>query len=151
MLLLDEPFSGLDRPGSERLEGLIATLAGEGRGIVIATHDLEQARRWDSVLCLNRAQIAVGPPGRVLDLAVLEATYGGAIVEIPGIGRARDPAAPPSPPLMLEPLQERVHAAGDRRDRADRRSPRGALGCWVVLYGSPTRPSRSPTRSSPGW
>lgn len=84
VLLLDEPFSGLDRPSSERLEALIEALAGEGRGVMIATHDLEQARRWDSVLCLNHSQIAVGPPEEVLDLAVLEATYGGAIVELPG-------------------------------------------------------------------
>lgn len=87
VLLLDEPFSGLDRPGSERLEALIASLAAEGRGIVVATHDLEQARRWDTVLCLNRAQIAVGPPEAVLDLDVLERTYGGAIVQLPGTGK----------------------------------------------------------------
>ncbi len=86
MLLLDEPFTGLDRPSAERLDGLIAELAGEGRGIVIATHDLEQARRWDLVLCLNKRQVAFGRPGEVLDRAALEATYGGAIVEIPGGG-----------------------------------------------------------------
>lgn len=84
ILLLDEPFSGLDRPSSEALEALVASLAAEGRGVMIATHDLEQARRWDSVLCLNRVQVAVGAPGDVLDLDVLEATYGGAIVELPG-------------------------------------------------------------------
>jgi ABC-type Mn2+/Zn2+ transport system ATPase subunit len=88
VLLMDEPFTGLDRPASERLEALIAALAEEGHAVVIATHDLEQARRWDSVLCLNRRQIAAGAPDRVLDRAVLEATYGGAIVEIPGGGRA---------------------------------------------------------------
>jgi ABC-type Mn2+/Zn2+ transport system ATPase subunit len=88
VLLMDEPFTGLDRPAAERLEALILALAGEGHGIVIATHDLEQARRCDSVLCVNRRQIAVGPPERTLDRAVLEATYGGAIVEIPGGGRA---------------------------------------------------------------
>lgn len=86
VLLMDEPFTGLDRPAAERLEELIAALAGEGHGIVIATHDLEQARRWDSVLCLNRRQIAAGPPAQVLDREVLEATYGGAIVELPGGG-----------------------------------------------------------------
>jgi manganese/iron transport system ATP-binding protein/manganese/zinc/iron transport system ATP- binding protein len=86
VLLLDEPFTGLDRPGAELLDGLVAALAAEGRAVVIATHDLEQARRWDSVLCLNRRQIAVGPPERVLDRDVLEATYGGEIVEIPGSG-----------------------------------------------------------------
>jgi ABC-type Mn2+/Zn2+ transport system ATPase subunit len=88
VLLMDEPFTGLDRPAAERLEELIAALAGEGHGIVIATHDLEQARRWDSVLCVNRRQIAVGQPERTLDREVLEATYGGEIVEIPGGGRA---------------------------------------------------------------
>jgi ABC-type Mn2+/Zn2+ transport system ATPase subunit len=86
VLLLDEPFSGLDRPSSERLEALIAELAGEGRGLMIATHDLEQARRCDSVLCLNRAQIAFGPPEQALSLEVLEATYGGTIIELPGDG-----------------------------------------------------------------
>jgi ABC-type Mn2+/Zn2+ transport system ATPase subunit len=92
VLLMDEPFTGLDRPAAEALEALIATLAGEGRGVVIATHDLEQARRWDTVLCVNRRQIAVGPPERTLDREVLEATYGGAIVEIPGGGKAILPA-----------------------------------------------------------
>jgi|SRR5882724_4743510 len=87
VLLLDEPFSGLDRPSAEGLEALIAELAGEGRGVVIATHDLEQARRCDLVLCINKRQVACGRPGQVLaDVGVLEATYGGAIVEIPGSG-----------------------------------------------------------------
>jgi ABC-type Mn2+/Zn2+ transport system ATPase subunit len=84
LLLLDEPFSGLDVPAARGLESLIAELAGEGRGIVIATHDLRQAQRWDAVLCLNHRQIAFGPPDEVLDREVLEATYAGAIVEIPG-------------------------------------------------------------------
>lgn len=88
VLLMDEPFTGLDRPASERLEELISTLAGEGHAVVMATHDLEQARRWDSVLCVNRRQIAIGAPEQTLDREVLEATYGGAIVEIPGTGRA---------------------------------------------------------------
>jgi ABC-type Mn2+/Zn2+ transport system ATPase subunit len=84
LLLLDEPFSGLDLPAAKALETLIAELAAEGRGIVIATHDLNQARRWDAVLCLNKRQIAFGRPTEVLDREVLEATYAGAIVEIPG-------------------------------------------------------------------
>ncbi|HEX7278371.1 MAG TPA: metal ABC transporter ATP-binding protein [Solirubrobacterales bacterium] len=84
VLLLDEPFSGLDQPSAERLEALIAALSAEGHGMLIATHDLEQARRWDSVLCLNKRQIACGPPEEVLDLAVIEETYGAAVVELPG-------------------------------------------------------------------
>jgi ABC-type Mn2+/Zn2+ transport system ATPase subunit len=84
LLLLDEPFDGLDATAARGLEDLLSALATEGRGMVIATHDLAQARRWDRVLCLNRHQIAFGPPDSVLDRAVLEQTYAGAIVELPG-------------------------------------------------------------------
>ena len=84
MLLLDEPFDGLDAAAARSLESLLEDLAAEGRGLVIATHDLAQAQRWDRVLCLNRHQIAFGPPDRVLDRDVLEQTYAGAIVELPG-------------------------------------------------------------------
>ena len=86
LMLLDEPFSGLDTQSAGLLEGLIAELAAEGRAVVIATHDLAQAQRWDMVLCLNHRQVAFGRPAEVLSRDVLEATYGGAIVEIPGDG-----------------------------------------------------------------
>lgn len=84
VLLLDEPFSGLDTPSSESLMRLIDRLAASGRSILIATHDLDQALGWDRVLCLNRRQIAFGDPRPTLDRKVLEATYGGEIVELPG-------------------------------------------------------------------
>ena len=84
VLLLDEPFAGLDSRAGDRLLVLIDELAAAGRTILIATHDLDQARAWDSVLCLNRRQIAFGRPAETLTRGVLEATYGGAIVELPG-------------------------------------------------------------------
>jgi ABC-type Mn2+/Zn2+ transport system ATPase subunit len=84
VILLDEPFTGLDAPSAERLEALLVELTAQGRGVMIATHDVDQARGWDRVLCLNRRQIAFGSPVEVLDRPVLEATYGGAIVELPG-------------------------------------------------------------------
>lgn len=88
VLLLDEPFSGLDARSADRLLVLIDELAAAGRTILIATHDLDQARAWDSVLCLNRRQVAFGDPAETLTRQVLEATYGGSIVEIPGEGGA---------------------------------------------------------------
>jgi ABC-type Mn2+/Zn2+ transport system ATPase subunit len=84
VLLLDEPFTGVDARSAELLERLLAELAAEGRGILIATHDVDQARDWDRVLCLNHRQIAFGPPAETLTREVLETTYGGAIVSIPG-------------------------------------------------------------------
>jgi ABC-type Mn2+/Zn2+ transport system ATPase subunit len=84
VLLLDEPFSGVDVPSAELLTRLLDELAHEGHGLLIATHDVEQASDWDRVLCLNRRAIAFGRPDDVLTLDVLEQTYGGAIVTLPG-------------------------------------------------------------------
>lgn len=84
VLLLDEPFSGVDVTSAKLLASLLDELAGEGRGLLIATHDLEQAAGWDRVLCLNRRAIAFGDPEEVLTLEVLEQTYGAAIVTLPG-------------------------------------------------------------------
>ncbi len=82
VLLLDEPFIGVDRPSEDLLERLIAELAAEGRGILVSTHDIDQARTCDRVLCLNRRQVALGPPASTLTKHVLEATYGDAIVAV---------------------------------------------------------------------
>ena len=83
-LLLDEPFTGLDEPSAAALEDQIAGLAAEGRAVLIATHDLAQARAWDLVLCLNKRQVAFGDPGKVLTRKVLEETYGGEVMQLPG-------------------------------------------------------------------
>ena len=86
VLLLDEPFSGLDTSSAELVMGLIDELAADGRTLLIATHDVEQARAWDLVLCLNGRQVAFGPPDETLSRQTLERTYGGAIIELPGGG-----------------------------------------------------------------
>ena len=86
LLLLDEPFSGLDDRSAERLMELIDELARAGRAVMIATHDMEQTRSWDRVLCLNLRQVAFGPPGVVLSRDVIEQTYGGSIVMLPAEG-----------------------------------------------------------------
>jgi ABC-type Mn2+/Zn2+ transport system ATPase subunit len=86
VLLLDEPFSGLDTRSAELVMVLLDELAAEGRTVLIATHDVDQARAWDLVLCLNGAQVGFGPPAETLTLPVLERTYGAAIVELPGPG-----------------------------------------------------------------
>ncbi|MDX6667513.1 MAG: hypothetical protein QOK04_893, partial [Solirubrobacteraceae bacterium] len=90
LLLLDEPFTGMDANSADRLSDLLDGLAREGRALMVATHDLEQARAWDLVLCLNRRQIAFGPPQETLTRPVLEATYGGAIVRLPGDGAGEE-------------------------------------------------------------
>jgi manganese/iron transport system ATP-binding protein/manganese/zinc/iron transport system ATP- binding protein len=51
--------------------------------VVVATHDLEQARGYDRVLCLNSRQVAFGAPDAVLDAPTLEQTYGESIITLP--------------------------------------------------------------------
>ena len=80
VLLLDEPLSGVDVPSAARIEALFEELRGEGRVLLVATHDARQARAWQRVLCVNRAQIAYGAPADVLTSDVLQATYGGELV-----------------------------------------------------------------------
>jgi manganese/iron transport system ATP-binding protein/manganese/zinc/iron transport system ATP- binding protein len=80
VLLLDEPLSGVDAVSAARIETVFGDLRDEGRTLLVATHDVEQARRWDAVLCLNRRQIAFGPPGETLTAPVLQATYGGELI-----------------------------------------------------------------------
>jgi ABC-type multidrug transport system ATPase subunit len=60
LLLLDEPFTGLDGPSTAALAARLARLAGEGRLVMLATHDVDLA---DDVL--TRALIL--RDGRLLD------------------------------------------------------------------------------------
>jgi manganese/iron transport system ATP-binding protein/manganese/zinc/iron transport system ATP- binding protein len=88
LLLLDEPFAGVDRASEEAIMGILDELRGEDRVLLVATHDVEQARRWDRVLCLRGEQVAYGPPATTLTTEVLEATYGAEIVVLEGGERA---------------------------------------------------------------
>jgi ABC-type Mn2+/Zn2+ transport system ATPase subunit len=88
ILLLDEPLSGVDRPSTERLLAVLDELRGEGRAVLIATHDIQQARESDKVLCINRRQTAFGPPERALTAEALELTYGGELIVLPDGARA---------------------------------------------------------------
>jgi ABC-type Mn2+/Zn2+ transport system ATPase subunit len=80
LLLMDEPFTGVDATNIELILELIDRLAAEGRALFIATHDVDQVLEWDQVLCLNHRQMAFGPPNDVLTPEVLAATYPGSVV-----------------------------------------------------------------------
>ena len=84
VLLLDEPLSGVDATSGARIERLLDELRAEGRILLVATHDVRQARGWDAVLCLNGRQVAFGVPADVLDSRVLKATYGDELIVVDG-------------------------------------------------------------------
>lgn len=88
VICLDEPLSGVDQPSAERLLAIMAELRDEGRALLVSTHDIGQAADSDLVLCLNGSQIAFGRPESVLSDEVLQRTYGGELVVLPGGRRA---------------------------------------------------------------
>jgi manganese/iron transport system ATP-binding protein/manganese/zinc/iron transport system ATP- binding protein len=59
--------------------------------LLIATHDLDQARSWEKVLCLNGRQVAFGEPTATLKRDVLEETFGSDLLELPGGGLIAPP------------------------------------------------------------
>lgn len=83
VILLDEPLSGVDHPSGERILALLRELRDEGRTILVSSHDIEQARGFDAVLCLNGRQVFFGPAAG-MTAEVLRATYGGEIVVLDG-------------------------------------------------------------------
>lgn len=76
LLLLDEPFTGLDMPTQELLLELFSELAAEGRAVVMSTHDLVGAIHQCSRLCLiNRTVVADAPPAELRDAEVWMSTF----------------------------------------------------------------------------
>lgn len=76
-LLLDEPFTGLDRTSKANLALILRRLAAEGRLILASHHDLETVRDiYDEVLLLKRRTIAFGPVSTTFTEAHLNTTFG---------------------------------------------------------------------------
>jgi ABC-type multidrug transport system ATPase subunit len=44
LLLLDEPHAGLDATGRDLLDGLLRSSAGDGRTVLLVSHELDRAR-----------------------------------------------------------------------------------------------------------
>jgi ABC-type Mn2+/Zn2+ transport system ATPase subunit len=89
VLLLDEPLSGVDPASAALIDGVFADLRAEGRTLLVSSHDVESARRFDLVLCLNGRQVAFGPPAEALDRSTLEETYGRELIVLDDSGAAR--------------------------------------------------------------
>lgn len=76
VLLLDEPFTGLDRNASHLLGDLLAKLAHEGRLVIASHHDLNTAPRlFDEALVLATRTLAFGPVAEILTPELVEHTF----------------------------------------------------------------------------
>ena len=76
VLLLDEPVSGVDAPSQHEIFDLLHRLQGEGKTVVVTTHDLScVAERFDLALLLNRRVISLGKPEEVFTPELLNEAY----------------------------------------------------------------------------
>lgn len=87
LYLLDEPVTGVDPTTQEKIMNLLEGEAARGRTVVATTHDLAcAAQRFHDVVALAGRVVVHGKADLVLDRAVLEETYGGHLVPLPGGG-----------------------------------------------------------------
>jgi ABC-type Mn2+/Zn2+ transport system ATPase subunit len=78
VLILDEPFSGVDASAQHAMMDVLDSLQRDGLTIILSTHDLNLAfRRFDKVLALRRRLIAYDTPQAAYTPAVLSQLYGG--------------------------------------------------------------------------
>jgi ABC-type Mn2+/Zn2+ transport system ATPase subunit len=85
ILLLDEPFTGVDMATREATFALLAELRKQAVTVLVSTHDLEMAaNRFDQVILLNGRLVSVGTPGQVFTEKNLQAAFGGQMVVVDG-------------------------------------------------------------------
>jgi heme ABC exporter ATP-binding subunit CcmA len=76
VLLLDEPFTGLDPPGSKMLEKILQKFKRNGGTLIMATHNIERGLRLsDRVIILIRGTIEYDSPTKKLSLKNLNSVY----------------------------------------------------------------------------
>lgn len=83
LLLLDEPFNGLDQTNRDALVDTLRALKQQGVAVLVSTHDLELAKLvCDSVVLVNGTQLAFGPVADVLTLGNVQECFDGVEVEL---------------------------------------------------------------------
>jgi ABC-2 type transport system ATP-binding protein len=94
LVVLDEPFSGLDPVNIELLKGMLADLRDQGKAVILSTHQMNQVEELcDRILMIHNGQaVLYGDLGEIKagyrgSSVLLD--YGGEIGEVTGVGSIR--------------------------------------------------------------
>ncbi len=80
VILLDEPFSGVDVKTEERIVALLTELRAEGRVMLVSTHDLASVPTFcDHVVIVKGTVLAYGPTAVTFTKENLDSAFGGAV------------------------------------------------------------------------
>jgi ABC-type Mn2+/Zn2+ transport system ATPase subunit len=81
LILMDEPFVGVDMASQEAILKVLQQLRDQGKSIVIVHHDLSTvATYFDHVLLLNNGLVATGSTKEILQPDVLTKAYGQSVL-----------------------------------------------------------------------
>jgi manganese/iron transport system ATP-binding protein len=87
ILLMDEPFTGVDASTQATTLTLLTQLQDQGVSVMVSTHDLNLAStRFDRVLLINRRVIAFGDAAHVFTPAHITAAFGTRTLTLDGKG-----------------------------------------------------------------
>ena len=80
VILLDEPFTGVDVKTEEAIIALLRALRDEGRVMLVSTHNLGSVPEFcDRTVLLKGTVLAYGPTAEIFTQANLEKTFGGVL------------------------------------------------------------------------
>lgn len=83
ILLMDEPFTGIDTPTQEVTFQLIEKLQKRNVTVLVSTHDLNlAATRFDNVLLMNRRVISIGSAAKVMTQEHMAQAFGNTFVTL---------------------------------------------------------------------
>ncbi len=93
VILLDEPFTGVDVKTEEQIVALLGELRAEGRVMLVSTHNLGSVPEFcDRVVLVKGTVLAHGPTEETFTRANLESAFGGVLRHFT---LARDPLGEP--------------------------------------------------------
>jgi ABC-type Mn2+/Zn2+ transport system ATPase subunit len=85
ILLMDEPFSGVDFATQETTLRLLDDLKRDQVTVIVSTHDLNLAReRFDLVLLLNRSLVAFGHPNEIFTTGLIREAFNTQVMVLDG-------------------------------------------------------------------
>ncbi len=108
VLILDEPFNGMDPEGIIWIRGFLRSLAAEGRAVLVSSHLMGELQDMaDQVVVVGRGRVLADA---TVDELVVRASGDEVLLRHPGAGRGR-------------------HGAGTGRGEGDGHRPRHARRC----------------------
>lgn len=90
ILMLDEPFVGVDIPTEEKIIQVLRKLSAEGKTLLVVHHDLQAVPDYfDHIILLNQRLIAYGPTAETFTPQNLRAAFGGQLALLQQAGMVK--------------------------------------------------------------